>query len=243
VTSFDSLVAEYDAGRLGYANDVYNALANFGFSPRYAILDIGCGTGLAGGPLIENDFNVTGVDPSEPMLAVAKERYPEATWVRGTAESLPFEDSSFDAVICAQAFHHFDAGPAMAELRRVLRADGRVGIWWKSLMSDDPVKQLRDAVAVDMGFAPLNSGWRGGFREFYSAGFSQTGVRVIPWSTIVTLSRFLQYERSRKIVRDAFGGRDSEYFQRLEERLRETLGQGDPVMPLTYTHFLYLAKK
>ena len=36
-------------------------------------------------------------------------------------------------------------------------------------------------------------------------GLPRTGVRVIPWSTIVTLNKFLQYERSRKIVRDEFG--------------------------------------
>ena len=52
---------------------------------------------------------------------------------------------------------------------------------------------------------PLSSSWRGGFRDFYAAGFSETAMRVIPWSTIVTLGKFLQYERSRKIVRDEFG--------------------------------------
>jgi len=242
VTSFDQLAIEYDAGRIGYANDVYNNLVAFGLVPRHAIVDIGCGTGLASAPLIENNFNVTGVDPSEAMLAVARERYPQAKWVLGTAERLPFDDRSLDVAISAQAFHHFDAQKGIDEIKRVIRPGGIVAIWWKGLMSDSPIKQVRDAVAQDMGIAPLASSWRGGFREFYSSGLKDIGVRVIPWSTIVTLNKFLQYERSRKIVRDEFGTHASEYFERLEERLRETFGEGDPILPLAYTHFLYLAK-
>lgn len=220
MTSFDQLVNEYDAGRVGYAGDVYNNLVAFGLSQRHAILDIGTGTGLASAPLIENGFNVTGVDPSEPMLAVARERYPQAKWVRGEAESLPFDKASFDAAISAQAFHHADARTGLDEIKRVLKPNGIVGIWWKSLMSDDPVKRLRDSIARDMGIAPLSSTWRTGFREFYSSGFRETAVRVIPWSTVVTLGKFLQYERSRKIVRDEFGSSATEYFERLEARLR-----------------------
>jgi ubiquinone/menaquinone biosynthesis C-methylase UbiE len=242
VTSFDQLVNHYDAGRLGYANDVYNNLVAFGLLPRHAILDIGCGTGLASSPLIENNYTVTGVDPSEPMLAVARERYPQAKWIRGAAEKLPFEDRSFDVAISGQAFHHADAKRGIDEIKRVLRTNGIVAIWWKSLMSDDPIKRLRDSIARDMGIAPLSSTWRSGFRDFYASGFRETAVRVIPWSTIVTLNKFLQYERSRKIVHDEFGSSAPEYFERLETRLRETFGEGDPILPLSYTHFLYLAK-
>jgi ubiquinone/menaquinone biosynthesis C-methylase UbiE len=243
VTTFDALADDYDAGRLGYANDVYNALLSLGLSPSHAILDVGCGTGLASGPLIENGYNVTGVDPSEPMLEAARNHYPQATWTRGAAEKLPFRDASFGAVVSAQALHHTNQRMALSEIMRVLSPSGIVAIWWKGLMSDDPVKQLRDEVVAEMNFAALANSWRGGFREFYTAGFSQTAIRVIPWSTVTTLSRFMQYERSRKIVRDAFGASASEYFERLERRLHERLGDGDPLMPLTYTHFVYLAKK
>ncbi|HEX8806946.1 MAG TPA: class I SAM-dependent methyltransferase, partial [Candidatus Aquilonibacter sp.] len=210
MTSFDQLVSEYDAGRIGYAHDVYNNLVAFGVQPRHTILDIGCGTGLAGGPLIENGFEVTGVDPSEAMLAVARERYPQAKWVRGTAEKLPFADDSFDVAISAQAFHHADGRRGIDETKRVLRPNGVLAIWWKSLMSDDPIKRLRDSIARDMGIAPLSSTWRSGFRDFYASGLRETAVRVIPWSTIVTLDKFLQYERSRKIVYDEFGSSASE---------------------------------
>jgi ubiquinone/menaquinone biosynthesis C-methylase UbiE len=243
VTTFDNLAAEYDAGRLGYSNDVYNNVVAFGLQPRHAILDIGCGTGLASGPLIENGYTVSGVDPSEPMLAIAKERFPRATWTSGTAEALPFAAGSFDVAISAQALHHADQRAAISEIKRVLRPNGIVAIWWKSLMSDDPVKRLRDDVARESGLPVLTSAWRAGFREFYAAGFSETAVRVIPWSTIASLERFLQYERSRKVVRETYGSDAPRYFEALDARLRETFGEGDPMLPLSYTQFLYLAKK
>jgi len=243
MTGYDALVGDYDAGRLGYANDVYNALVSYGLSPQQKILDVGCGTGLAAAPLIDNGFDVTGIDASDAMLAVAKEKYPGATWVRGNAEKLPFDAGAFDAVLSAQAIHQMDAAATMSEIVRVLKRGGIAAFWWKSLMSDSPIKQLRDAIARDVGLAPLPSAWRGGFREFYAAGFAETAVRVIPWSTITTLDKFLRYERSRKVVRDEFGTHAEEYYRLLEERLRETFGQGDPILPLAYVHFLYLAKK
>jgi SAM-dependent methyltransferase len=242
MTTFDSLVDAYRAGRLGYANDVYNALVGYGLAPNHAILDIGCGTGLAGAPLIENNYRVTGVDPSQPMLDAAKAEYPQATWVRASGEQLPFEKGSFDVAICAQAMHHMDRDAALAEIKRVLRPRGIVAVWWKGLLGDDPVKLLRDAVAADLDLPVMPVTWRTGFREFYGAGFSETALRVVPWSTVTTLGKFLDYERSRKIVRDLYGIRADEYFAALESRLRETFGEGDPLVPLSYMHYVYLAK-
>ncbi|HEY5339578.1 MAG TPA: class I SAM-dependent methyltransferase [Candidatus Aquilonibacter sp.] len=242
MTSFDSLVNAYHAGRLGYANDIYNALIGYGLAPSHKVLDIGCGTGLASAPLIGNGYAVTGIDISEPMLAAAKADYPQGTWVHGRAEQLPFPDASFDVALSAQTFHHFDKEAALAQIVRVLRPRGIAAIWWKDLLGDDPVKQTRDAVASAMGFEPpVNT--RAGFREFYAAPFSENALRVAPWSTITTLSRFLQYERSRKIVVDRFGSAREEYLGQLEERLRETFGAGDPLIPLSYMHYMYLAKK
>lgn len=242
-TTFDQLADAYRAGRLGYPNDTYNHLVAYGLQPSHKILDIGSGTGLASAPLIENNYAVTGIDPSASMVEIAKSSYPQAAWVVGRAESLPFPDASFDVAISAQAFHHTDSPAALAQIKRVLRPRGIVAIWWKGLLSDDPVKQLRDAVSQDLGIAPPSSLWRSGFREFYSAGFAETAMRITPWSTISTLAKFLQYERSRKVVHDIYGSRTQEYLDLLEVRLRETFGEGDPIVPLSYMQYMYLAKK
>lgn len=241
--SFDDLARAYDAGRLGYANDVYTALVGFGLTPAAKILDVGCGTGLGSGPLVENNYHVTGVDISMPMLERARERYPEARFVEGSALQLPFDRETFDLAISAQAFHHFDRTVAMRELLRVLKPNGIVAIWWKYLMSDDPVKIARDDVTRAMGVEPVPSGLTGGFKEFYAAPLREHTLRVVPWRVAQPLSQYMEYERSRANVRAALGSRADEYFAALETRLREGASAADPVLALSYMHYVYLGRK
>ena len=244
MTTFDSLAADYDAGRLGYSSELYSALEGYGIGPHVSVLDVGCGTGLASAPLVARGVNVTGIDPSESMLEIARRAFPRAAWRTGSAEQLPFDDGSFGAVISAQTFHRVDRGKSIAEIARVLKPGGIVAIWWKHLMGDDGVKIIRDRIATELGVEPPVSGLRGGFREFYSARFSDNALRVIPWRAAMPLSKYMRYERSRQAVHEAFGSTAQEYFALLENRLRERLAQtDDPVVPLAFMHYLYLAKK
>jgi ubiquinone/menaquinone biosynthesis C-methylase UbiE len=219
-TTFDALAEHYDAGRIGYANEIYNHLVAFGLTPKHRILDVGCGTGLASRPLLDNTFTVVGVDPSERMLAHAKRRYPDAQWVVGTAEKLPFENASFDAVISAQIIQRVDRGAAIAEMIRVLKPNGLVAIWWKVLMNDE-----------------------GGFKEFYAAPLRNHTIRIVPWRASMPASQIVQMERSRASVHENARDRAETYFKTFERRLGERFGQGDPYVPLAFTHYLYLAKK
>ncbi|MGH2866636.1 MAG: class I SAM-dependent methyltransferase, partial [Solirubrobacteraceae bacterium] len=54
------------------------------------------------------------------------------------AEQIPLADAELDAVVVAQAFHWFDARPAAAEIHRVLRPDGRLGVIWNAWDEDVP---------------------------------------------------------------------------------------------------------
>lgn len=242
-TTFDSLAGNYDAGRIGYANEIYNHLVDFGLTPKHRIVDVGCGTGLASGPLLDNDFTVSGVDPSEPMLAHAKRRYPDAQWIVGVAEKLPFDDASFDAAISAQAIHRVDRAAAISEIRRVLKPNGLVAIWWKHLMNNDAVKLIRDESAAEIGIDVPPSGLQGGFKEFYAPPWRDHALRVVPWSTSMPFSQVVLMERSRGNVHDRMGERHDAYIAAFERRLRERFGQGDSHVPLAYMHYLYLAKK
>ncbi len=242
MTTFDTLAGFYDAGRTGYSNDLYNMLVSFGLSPRDRVLDVGCGTGLASRPLIENAFKVTGVDVSAPMLAKARERYPSADWVEGSAEAIPFAPNTFDAAISAQVFHHLDRAKAIGELVRVLKPGGLIGIWWKVLMDQDPVAQLRLRVAEEMGVEAPPSGLKGGFKEFYAGELTDPTLRVIPWNLTASVDDYVNYERSRKIVRDTFGSRSDRYFEQLDRRLREMLGERTASLALSYVQYLYVAR-
>jgi ubiquinone/menaquinone biosynthesis C-methylase UbiE len=102
-------------------------------APGMDVLDVACGSGNATIPAARVGARVTGVDFSPALLATARERAADAMveidWVAGDAEQLPFGDASFDRVI--STFGHMFASDherSAAELRRVCRDDGLIGI-------------------------------------------------------------------------------------------------------------------
>jgi len=99
------------------------------------VLDLCCGTGDLALAFARRGARVTGLDFSEPMLAVARQRSgrarvasPERSvrWMRGDALQLPFPDASFDVVTIAYGLRNlasYERG--IAEMGRVLRPGGR----------------------------------------------------------------------------------------------------------------------
>ena len=85
-----------------------------------SLLDVGCGTGGYTAALAERGWDVTGVDISEDMLRLARER--GARTVRADAAALPFEDASFDAAVSVLTNTDLDDLAAVVhEIVRVLR--------------------------------------------------------------------------------------------------------------------------
>ncbi len=95
---------------------------NLKLKKKAKILDVGCGQCWSA----EIFDNITGVDISEGLLKLNKNKKMKA--IVASAESLPFEDKSFDAVICVTAIHHFEVEKALKEMKRVVRENGEVVI-------------------------------------------------------------------------------------------------------------------
>ena len=98
------------------------------------VLDVGCGPGALTAELVTRlgPAAVSAVDPSEPFVAAAQERYPGVSVRRAAAEQLPFGDRAFDAAL-AQLVVHFMADPVVGlrEMARVTRKHGVVAacVW------------------------------------------------------------------------------------------------------------------
>lgn len=93
------------------------------------VLDVACGTGDMAVSLVERGCTVTGIDLSEEMLAIARQKAPMVTFMIADAEHLPFPDASFDAVTCAfgvRNFVHLEQG--LDEMLRVLKPGGQLVI-------------------------------------------------------------------------------------------------------------------
>lgn len=104
----------------------------FGDRPAQ-LLDIGCGTGIFAAQLREAMPNIRtcGVDLVRGMIMKGAQRWrsiaDHAIAIQGDSERLPFADASFDAITCANSFHHYPHQQiAVNEMRRVLKPGGRL---------------------------------------------------------------------------------------------------------------------
>ncbi len=92
-----------------------------------AVLDIGCGTGrlLRAARGRWPSAQLIGVDPAEAMIDMARSAAPAATFLVGSAESLPLPAASVDLALSTVSFHHWgDQAAGVREVARVLRPGG-----------------------------------------------------------------------------------------------------------------------
>ena len=90
------------------------------------LLDIGCGTGYLFELINNGKSHYYGLDLSEKMLEVARNKnIPNTEYVHATAEKLPYPDESMDVITCIQSFHHYPyPDEALREALRVLKKGG-----------------------------------------------------------------------------------------------------------------------
>src|ERR671934_1329841 len=179
---------------LGPTYDRYARLLSLGQDPRWrrflvsrveagpgdTVLDVATGTGAVAAELIrQKGCSVVGLDQSGEMLAEARVRLgPDVRLVEGTAERLPFEDESFDALSFTYLLRYVsDPAATLAELARVVRAGGTVaalefaiprGVWrplWELY-----VRAVLPATArvISEGWARVGRFLGGSIRSFWA---------------------------------------------------------------------------
>jgi ubiquinone/menaquinone biosynthesis C-methylase UbiE len=103
------------------------ALQNLDLQPHTQILDLCCGNGPVTQVLAQQSQQVTGLDASPKAIARAQANVPQATFVEGFAEAMPFADASFDVVHTSMALHEMEPeqrSQILQEVYRVLKPDG-----------------------------------------------------------------------------------------------------------------------
>lgn len=126
-TAFSTVADEYDRGRPGYPDAVFDAL---GPLAGRRVADVGAGTGIATRALLARGAQVVAVDPSESMLDRAIGRSPGLVAIIADGARLPLSGASVDLVTFGQSWHWLDPDRRCDEVHRVLRPGGRWAAWW-----------------------------------------------------------------------------------------------------------------
>jgi ubiquinone/menaquinone biosynthesis C-methylase UbiE len=179
--------------------ELFEVLVSEGDLLGRRVLEVGAGTGMLAGALAERGTKVWAVDPSEQMLARARENAPGARFKLGRAESLPFKDAWFERVVLRLALHLVERGAALAEFARVLVPGGRVvvatfdpahfqGYWLNELFPS--LARIDEARFPD---APTLT------RELEAAGYADLRVRVFGQDATATRDEALERIRGRFI--------------------------------------------
>lgn len=133
--SFGTVAADYDRLRPEPAD----AAADWLLPPGCAVaVDLGAGTGKLTRALAARVPRVIAVEPDERMREVLASRSPGVTALAGRGEDIPLPDASADAVLISSAWHWMDPVLAVAEITRVLRDGGRLGLIWTTMDRDAP---------------------------------------------------------------------------------------------------------
>ena len=194
---FSTQAVTYAQGRPDYPRQLTGWLADtLHIDTLSSVIDLGAGTGKFTRLLSSLAPTLIAVEPVAAMGAQLAKLLPDVRLVDGTAESIPLATASADALVCAQAFHWFSTRAALAEIHRVLKPDGRLGLVWNVRdESVDWVAAITEIITPYEGDTPrFHTGrWREAFTGEF---FSDPEMICFPYSHVgspqeVIMDRFL----------------------------------------------------
>ena len=169
-----------------------------GVDRGHRVLDVACGTGIVARTAADRvgpTGSVVGVDLNEAMLIVARRVRPDLEWRQGDAAELPFEEGSFDVALCQMALMFFpDRARAIAEMARVVTADGVVAICVPAGLDEQPAYGPLDAAVGELAGpeaqALMTTYWSCGDLGYLRGLFASAGMTVTSTRTHVGTAKY-----------------------------------------------------
>lgn len=123
---YNTIGEGYNTTRRADPYIVSRMLANLQAKIDGKYLDIGCGTANYTNAYIEQGFHFTGAEPSDRMITEARSKHPHINFIQTKAESLSFDDATFDGATGTFTLHHWDdMQTGLTQLCRVLKPGAR----------------------------------------------------------------------------------------------------------------------
>lgn len=177
------------------------AIERLGLMPGSVILDLAAGTGKLTRAFVARGLNVLAVDPSSEMLAQLRTALPDLEVQVGTAEAIPLDDATVDAVTVAQAFHWFEPQPALREIHRVLRPNGGLALFGNFRDVDDPVQTAWEEIVRDAKTSVRDREGRDERAEIARSGlFGPLEELEDRWTQHLSVDEFVSLVASRSYV-------------------------------------------
>jgi SAM-dependent methyltransferase len=229
-SSSDS-AAGYEWARPAYPDDAVEFLGEvLHIGPGSIVLDVGAGTGKLSRNVVRLGCKLIAIEPLPEMRDQFRDAVVGIDVLDGTAEALPVDVESVDAIVAGQAWHWFDSWAAVVEAERVLRPGGGVGLLWNEY--DESVRWIKDIAGLGResklrSQSPSTREWRTAFDgrprwtdleevsfpHVHSVSRDQVVGRVMSSSVIAALTlteraRFAQ--RAREILDSHQDARETE---------------------------------
>ena len=229
---FDGVVDAYDAARPDYPDELYDALPPLDGA---VVVEGGAGTGIATRALRARGARVVATDIGRAMLGRV-----DGWRVVADAARAPFRAGCADLVTFAQSWHWLDLDLASGEVARLLRDGGAWAGWWNHVRNDGEAW-----FETYWSFLERNTPARREHRDtdwgatLDGAHFHEPAFTSVAWAREVTLSRWLEHERSISYI--GLSPQRERLVTGIESILRSAFGDG-PVR-LRYETWLWQATK
>lgn len=231
-TSFGAAADTYEAGRPSYPAEAVAWMLEPVREPGRAlrVADVGAGTGKLTRVIVESGAEVIAIDPDLGMLERLRANVVGVPTFVGRAEALPLPDAALDAVLLGQAWHWVDVQAASAEVARVLRVGGVLGMVWN--LRDERTPWVRRLTAAMHGSHAEEMMADGG--PTVGAPFGEVEERSWRWTRPMTRDDLFAMARSRSYVLTAEPAERARIEQALADLCDDIGAVGDAVVDLPY---------
>ena len=192
-------------------------------------LEVAAGTCICGRALAPHVKEIVCLDLTDAMLKqgkklAAQDNIQNITFVTGNAESLPFENESFDLVITRLSLHHFtDPEIPFNEMHRVLKKGGKLVIW-DMVATTEELREINDRIETMRDSSHTRILSKAEFEKLFENHFdlqteetTYVPVNLQSWMDLTDTPKNIQEDIVRRMTEDLNGGDKTGFYPYIKE--------------------------